>query len=100
MQLTVEIAAAGAPPEGAAVVVQVRDAAVADEASVLLGEARATWSGVVARVQVDAELTGAPIVFVHVDCDGDGEISKGDYITMQSYPVGTAGAVRVEVKKV
>ena len=100
MQVTVEIVAAEpGPPAGAAVIVQVRDAAVADEASQLLGETRATWSGAVARMQVDCDMSGSPIVFVHVDVDGDGEISTGDYITMQSYPVH-GGAVRVEVKKV
>ena len=43
-------------------------------------------------------------VRVHVDVDGDGQVSRGDYITMESYPVLTWGqpsyvAVRVrEVK--
>ena len=23
----------------------------------------------------------------HVDLDGDGEVERGDYVTMQSYPV-------------
>lgn len=31
------------------------------------------------------------IVSVHIDVDGDGEISKGDYINMESYPVLTFG---------
>jgi uncharacterized lipoprotein YbaY len=31
------------------------------------------------------------IVSVHVDVDGDGQISKGDYINMESYPVLTFG---------
>lgn len=42
-------------------------------------------------------------VSVLVDIDGDGKISKGDYISMQSYPVLTFGSpseVTIEVKKV
>ena len=31
------------------------------------------------------------IITVHVDVDGDGNISKGDFINMQSYPVLTNG---------
>ena len=33
-------------------------------------------------------------VRVHVDVDGDGEVSTGDYITMESYPVLTYGHPR------
>lgn len=43
------------------------------------------------------------IVSVLVDVDGDGKVSKGDYISMQSYPVLTYGSpteVTIEVKKV
>jgi uncharacterized lipoprotein YbaY len=42
-------------------------------------------------------------VSVLVDIDGDGKISKGDYITMQSNPVLTYGSpseVTIEVKQV
>jgi uncharacterized lipoprotein YbaY len=42
-------------------------------------------------------------VSVLVDVDGDGKISKGDYISMQSYPVLTFGSpteVTIEVKRV
>jgi hypothetical protein len=31
------------------------------------------------------------IVTVHIDMGGDGEVSQGDYITMESYPVLTLG---------
>jgi hypothetical protein len=31
------------------------------------------------------------VVRVHIDIDGDGEVSKGDFISMQSYPVITFG---------
>jgi uncharacterized lipoprotein YbaY len=42
-------------------------------------------------------------VSVLIDLDGDGEISAGDYINMQSYPVLTYGFpdhVSVEVKRI
>jgi uncharacterized lipoprotein YbaY len=31
---------------------------------------------------------------VHIDIDGDGSVSKGDFISMQSYPVATFGHPR------
>lgn len=49
------------------------------------------------------DLTGWYIVKVLVDIDGDGEISKGDYITMAYYHVLTHGHpnhVLVRVKQV
>ena len=33
-------------------------------------------------------------VRVHIDIDGDGEVSKGDFISTQSYPVITFGYPR------
>jgi uncharacterized lipoprotein YbaY len=34
---------------------------------------------------------GRYVVSCHADLDGDGVVSQGDYITMQSYPVLTLG---------
>lgn len=31
------------------------------------------------------------VVRVHADVDGDGVVSRGDYVSMQSYPVETSG---------
>lgn len=42
-------------------------------------------------------------VRVHVDMSGSGEVKRGDYITMQSYPVLTRGHgnnIRVAVRRV
>jgi uncharacterized lipoprotein YbaY len=42
-------------------------------------------------------------VYVHVDVDGDGQVSRGDYISMESYPVLTFGypdRVTVRVREV
>lgn len=46
---------------------------------------------------------GSYAISVHVDMDGDGKISRGDFINMQNYPVLTFGypnRVLVLVKKV
>jgi hypothetical protein len=37
---------------------------------------------------------GSYAVRVHIDIDGDGEVSQGDFISMQSYPVITFGHPR------
>jgi uncharacterized lipoprotein YbaY len=42
-------------------------------------------------------------VSAHLDVDGDGQVSRGDYITMESYPVLTQGYPRrlsVRLRKV
>jgi len=105
MELTVEIVVAGEtrPPAGSPVIVQIRDAAEQDAASTLLAETRATSreEEALARAQLSCDVLGGdPIVWVHVDVDDSGELSKGDYITMQSYPVGDGGTMRVELRKV
>lgn len=107
MKLTVEILAAQppGPPDGAAVIVQVRDVSYEDEGATTLIEKRTTAKSreagqPFARVSLSVDQPGGgAIVWVHVDVDGDGEVSKGDYITMQSYPV-RGGAMRVEVRRV
>jgi hypothetical protein len=106
MRLTVEIVSATppGPPDGVPVIVQLRDAALADASSVTLAEARVTTRAegdVLARAQLvfDGE-TRHLIVWVHVDCDGSGDVSVGDYITMQSYSVRGGGVMRVDVKRV
>ena len=35
---------------------------------------------------------------VHVDITGDGDVSKGDYITMESYPVKSDSDIRIDLK--
>ncbi len=104
MQLTIEVFAAGdGPPAGASVIVHVRDAGLADASSTTIAEARGKWreGTTPARVQLDVDdVRDSLIVWAHVDVDGDGAVSKGDYITMQSYPLRGGGAMRVEVRRV
>ena len=38
--------------------------------------------------------TASYSVRAHIDLDGDGQVSRGDYISMQSYPVLTFGYPR------
>jgi hypothetical protein len=104
MELTVEIVAAGVdqPRAGAPVIVEIRDAAYQDASSTTVAGTRTTSTGgdVVARATLSCEARRGAIVWVHVDVDGDGRVSTGDYITMQSYPVREGGAMRVEVRRV
>lgn len=109
MELTIEIIAAGesGPPAGAPVIVQLRGAGLQDESSATVAESRtksrACEAGeALARTQLEIgdHSGGYPIVWVHVDVDGDGSVSKGDFITMQSYPVRGGGVMRVEVRRV
>jgi hypothetical protein len=104
MELTIEIVASGdsPPPAGAPVIVQIRDAGLQDVASLVVAEARGVASGdaIVARVQVEFERCGSPIVWAHVDVDESGDVTLGDFITMQSFGVRGEGAMRVEVRRV
>lgn len=43
------------------------------------------------------------IVSVHLDLNGDGQVSRGDFITMESYPVptrGNASFITVQLRKI
>src|SRR5215212_4418238 len=105
MELTIEIVAAGqsGPPAGATVIVQIRDTSYQDVASKTIAEtrviSRACAPGeALARASLSVEPGGSPNVWVHVDVDESGDVSEGDYITMQSYPVRGGGTMRVEVR--
>ena len=105
----VEVFAEGSvrPAAGTPVVVQVRDTSLQDARATILGEARGVVSGGtgarLAAVEVKARETGGePTVWAHVDADRDGRVSRGDYVTVQSYPVspGPKPKLRVVVKRV
>jgi uncharacterized lipoprotein YbaY len=85
----------------------VQDTSLADAPARVLGERRGSVAGsdgaMLATVDVDVTATAQRMtVWVHVDVDQDGRVSKGDFITMQSYPVPTGEhpSVTVTVKKV
>jgi uncharacterized lipoprotein YbaY len=98
--------------DGATLYVSLEDTTMADESAVIIARQ------VTQDVAYDAHARNTlPFAFdgvvpderahytvrVLVDLDGDGKISKGDFINVQSYPVMTRGAPRevaVRVKRV
>jgi uncharacterized lipoprotein YbaY len=112
--VTGEIVFPGPPPSlrGATVYIRLSDTSQAD------GPARVVAEGVLTKLEGQATSGGAlPFslrgrvddptsrltVSVHVDLDGDGAISRGDYINVASIPVLTRGhpsQVRVPVREV
>jgi uncharacterized lipoprotein YbaY len=97
---------------GVTVYVRLEDISRADAPAVLMAEHALEGVSHQAGTEdsLDFALYGLPPaegadcnVSVHVDVDGDGEVSRGDYITVESYPVITRGApdrVRVRLEKV
>lgn len=81
---------------GAAVYVRIVDVSLADGAAQTVSEYQMASLPVGANTsnKINFELTADPIdsrrsysVTAHVDLDGDGKPSIGDYITMESFPV-------------
>jgi uncharacterized lipoprotein YbaY len=90
------------PPAGAPVIVQVRDTGLADAPATILGEARGTVAGgrsdSLATVEINvAAISSTTTIWAHVDVDGDGRVSQGDYVTTQSYPVPRESDPRLPV---
>lgn len=85
-------------PADARVYVRLLDTSIADAPARLMAEQVLTdvWRQANAGEPLAFALTGAPgdernsyTLAVLVDVDGDGRTSRGDFITMQSYPVHT-----------
>jgi len=94
MELEVRVHCAGPdrPAEGSVVLVEVHDAPLADAPSEVVARAaapvRSGTESLLACVEVALErLPESGIVRAHVDLDGDGRASPGDYLTTASYPV-------------
>lgn len=97
---------------GATLHVYLEDVSLADAASVIVGkyiEKNVKFDGEISaflsfRIEYnDLDLSDRYEIRVHVDVDGDGEVSKGDFINMQSYPVITQGYptdISVQIKQV
>ena len=109
MPLVVEVVvnAPRRPNIGAPVRVEVRDVTLQDVASTTLARrdtAVSSTVGPVATVELEVgpHRGGDRTVWAHVDADGSGRVSKGDYVTTQSYPVPAngEGKVVVEVRQV
>lgn len=109
MRIIVDVVADAAdrPPCGARVRVEARDTTFEDAPA----ETVAAADGIVrddegaALETVELELAVVPAastIWVHVDVDGDGRVSIGDYVTMASFPVPDVdgGRVTVAVRRV
>lgn len=108
MRVRVEILTAGGdpPPAGSAVLVRVVDTALQDAPSTVMAEtsgsvqqAAAGAPVAIAELDVPDQQGARPTIYVHIDVDGDGKVSAGDFITMQSYPC-RGGQMQVEVRRV
>jgi uncharacterized lipoprotein YbaY len=109
--LVVEVVAEGPdrPPAGAPVRVEVRDTTLADTEAPLVAEQRAVVAGEQSSWLQNVEIEirdesidprGRLTAFAHVDVDGDGALSAGDFITTRSFPVPVqeaAGEARLQV---
>lgn len=92
---TITFKGAIADISGAVVFVRIVDVSLADAAACTLSEYRVSLSSRTnTSTKIPFELDVNIIdtrrsytITAHVDLDGDGKISVGDYITMQSFPV-------------
>jgi uncharacterized lipoprotein YbaY len=107
LKLTILRADGDPLPQGSSVNVEARDTSLADAPAISLKRIRVAVprTGRTMTLQTGVELTSVPdgtTVWAHVDVDGDGRVSKGDYISMESYPVtlGTVQDLTIRVKEV
>lgn len=90
------------PPASSPILVQVRDTSLADAPAKMVAEARGEVRGLqgnwleTVELVID-ELPGDCTVWAHVDVDRSGRVSKGDFVTMQSYPLAAGDEVRSRV---
>ena len=106
MTLHLTIVSPEALPAGKPLHVEIRDTSQADAAAVLVKSQTTTVPATGAPVTLSIELQRVPdggTIWAHVDVDGDRRVSKGDFITMESYPVQTSGSeqrMTVRIKRV
>lgn len=92
-------------PQGTPLTVQIRDTSLADAAAIVLHRTDMTVSDASAPLSLEIVVDDVPrgaTVWVHADVDGDGLVSPGDYITMESYPAdaGGDGAIVIRLRRV
>jgi hypothetical protein len=110
LEITIEVEDERPPPVGTYLRVEARDVSLADAPALVLDGVDARVEAAVPGVAcVIAHATLAlervpetGTVWVHCDVDGDGRVSVGDFITMQSYPFppGGSGAITVRLRRV
>jgi uncharacterized lipoprotein YbaY len=106
LQLTI-VSAGGEPlPPGSPMRVELRDTSFADAPAVVVKKIETTVpkTGRTTSVSMPMDLTTVPdgsTVWAHVDVDRDGRVSKGDLISVESYPVtSTTQKTTIRLKKV
>lgn len=104
MQIVIDVVCPGPrrPPPGSPVLVEVRDTSLADAPSVLVADvvvAVAESSGTrLATASIDLpEVPRGATVRVHIDVDGDGQVSVGDFVSTASHPIPDGQVAHVEV---
>lgn len=105
--MTLQLTFVGAPerlPSGKWLRVEIRDTSYADAPAVLVKRVETTIPASgrekdpTVTVDLDAVPDGGATVWAHVDADGDGRVSKGDFVTVESYPVGVAPLQRTAIR--
>lgn len=103
MRLTVCVSSLGdaRPPAGAPIYVQARDTTFEDGPAPVFASASGAVRAegeLLDTVDLDVEsLPDSSIVWVHVDVDGDGRVSQGDFVTTVSYPIPKGSDVEMPV---
>lgn len=94
-------------PPGCPLKVELRDTSTQDVAAVVLKQvqARVPKANRTTAVRVTLEVASVPdgtTMWAHIDVDGDGRVSKGDFVTVESYPITSAltQSLSVRVKRV
>ena len=89
-------------PRGSPLLVELRDTSLEDAAAITLKQvtSRVERAGDEAlKVTIDhGSVPEGTTAWVHLDVDGDGRVSKGDYITMESYPIATGGDQEMSIR--
>ena len=105
MTLKITIVGDAPLPPGSSVAVEIRDTSLADAPAIVLHRVTVDVpkAGRTMKVTVPITLATVPdgtTVWAHVDADRDGRVSKGDYVSVESYPVASVQSLTVRVKKV
>ena len=106
MRLYLTVVSTEALPPGTPLRVEVRDTSQADAAAVRVASHTTKVPAAGGPVTVSFNLERVPdgsTVWAHADVDGDGRVSSGDFITMESYPVQRSGAEQrttISIRKV
>jgi uncharacterized lipoprotein YbaY len=108
---TIEFQDVREPAHNVTVYVRVQDTGVADAAAVTVAEQILKGVDIVpGAAPIPFEVHGVPenarahyAVRVHADVNGNGAVSRGDYVSTRSFPVGTSrksAPVRITARKV